>query len=94
MTLLHYDVVMIGAGIVGAATAREVQRRFKDASLLLIDKELRVACHQTGRNSGVLHAGVYYAPGSLKARFCRKGAHEWYGLVPGKKVRSGDVAMS
>lgn len=68
------DVVIVGGGIVGLATALEVQRRQPGAKVLVVEKEAEVARHQTGRNSGVIHAGVYYAPGSLKARFCREGA--------------------
>lgn len=67
------DFVIVGGGIVGLATALEVQRRMPRATCLLLEKEADVAQHQTGRNSGVIHAGVYYAPGSLKARFCRDG---------------------
>lgn len=67
------DFVIVGGGIVGLATALEVQRRMPRAACLLLEKEADVAQHQTGRNSGVIHAGVYYAPGSLKARFCRDG---------------------
>jgi L-2-hydroxyglutarate oxidase len=67
------DFVIVGGGIVGLATALELQRRFPKRRILLLEKEAAVATHQTGRNSGVIHAGVYYAPGSLKARFCRDG---------------------
>src|SRR5690606_28250852 len=56
------------------ATARELLAARPGSSLLLLEKEAAVACHQTGRNSGVIHAGIYYAPGSLKADFCRRGA--------------------
>jgi L-2-hydroxyglutarate oxidase len=68
-----YDFIVIGGGIVGMATARQLQQQFNNASVLVLEKELRLAIHQTGRNSGIIHAGVYYAPGSLKARFCRAG---------------------
>jgi L-2-hydroxyglutarate oxidase len=69
----RYDFCIVGAGIVGLATAREILRRRPGASLVLLEKESEVATHQTGHNSGVIHAGVYYAPGSLKARLCREG---------------------
>lgn len=69
-----FDIAIIGGGIVGAATAMEMVRRYPDARIILIEKEPAVACHQTGHNSGVVHAGVYYQPGSLKAEFCKKGA--------------------
>lgn len=68
-----FDFIVIGGGIVGLATACELQRQFNQASVLVLEKESQLASHQTGRNSGIIHAGVYYAPGSLKARFCRAG---------------------
>ena len=71
-----FDFIVIGGGIVGLATARELQCRFNRASVLVLEKESQLATHQTGRNSGIIHAGVYYAPGSLKARFCRAGNSE------------------
>ena len=64
---------MVGAGIVGLATAREIQLRRPDVSVTVIDKEPTVAAHQTSHNSGVVHAGLYYRPGSLKARLCVQG---------------------
>jgi L-2-hydroxyglutarate oxidase len=66
--------VVIGAGIVGLATAHQLARDRPDASVTVLEKEPRVAAHQTGHNSGVIHAGVYYRPGSLKARLCRAGS--------------------
>ena len=73
---LTADLVVVGAGIVGVATARELAHRHPDARILLCDKEQRVGLHQTGHNSGVIHSGIYYAPGSLKAEFCRQGLAE------------------
>ncbi|MFI7482027.1 L-2-hydroxyglutarate oxidase [Kocuria sp. M1R5S2] len=67
------DLVVIGAGIVGLATAREVLQRRPGTSVLVLEKADDVAGAQTGHNSGVIHAGIYYAPGSLKARLCRAG---------------------
>ena len=75
---MRYDFIVIGGGIVGAATARQLQQTFPSRSILLLEKEARSAAHQTGRNSGVIHAGVYYAPGSLKAQFCKAGAAATY----------------
>jgi L-2-hydroxyglutarate oxidase LhgO len=72
----RYNVVVIGGGIVGLAVALEITRRFPWLRLLLVEKEERVACHQSGHNSGVIHSGVYYKPGSLKARLCVAGAAE------------------
>jgi (S)-2-hydroxyglutarate dehydrogenase len=68
-----YDIAVIGAGIVGLSTAWQLQKRYPDRRIIVLEKESRVACHQTGHNSGVIHAGVYYEPGSLKAQFCREG---------------------
>ncbi len=67
---------MIGGGIVGLATAYQLLGAQPDLRLVLIEKENRLAAHQSGHNSGVIHAGIYYAPGSLKARLCREGKRE------------------
>src|ERR1700687_2824539 len=67
------DVVVVGAGIVGLATARAVVRAHSDRSVVVLEKEPSVGAHQSGRNSGVIHAGVYYQPGSDKARLCTAG---------------------
>jgi (S)-2-hydroxyglutarate dehydrogenase len=72
------DVAVVGGGIVGLATARELQRRDPDARIVVLEREAAVGRHQTGRNSGVAHAGIYYAPGSLKARLCVEGLRELY----------------
>ena len=72
----HYNYVTIGGGIVGASTAMQLKRRYPEKSIILIEKESGPAQHQTGHNSGVIHAGVYYAPGSLKADFCKRGLAE------------------
>ncbi len=74
--MTNYDITVIGGGIVGVSTALTLKKRFPDAGVLLIEKENRFAAHQTGHNSGVIHAGVYYAPGSLKAAFCRQGSRD------------------
>ena len=70
----HYNVIIIGAGAVGLGVALEISRRFPRQKLLVLEKEERVASHQSGHNSGVIHSGVYYKPGSLKARLCVPGA--------------------
>jgi L-2-hydroxyglutarate oxidase LhgO len=67
------DVAVVGGGIIGLAAARAVLRREPDARLCVVEKENDVATHQTGRNSGVVHAGIYYPPDSLKARLCTAG---------------------
>jgi L-2-hydroxyglutarate oxidase LhgO len=74
MTDARYDVIVIGAGAVGLGVALEITRRFPRQRLLVLEKEDRVARHQSGHNSGVIHSGVYYKPGSLKARLCVAGA--------------------
>ncbi len=68
-----YDLAVIGGGIVGLATAHQLLLRKPGLSLAVVEKEAELASHQTGHNSGVLHAGLYYAPGSRKARLCREG---------------------
>lgn len=67
------DVAIVGAGIVGLATAYRFQERFPGRSVVILEKEREVAQHQTGHNSGVLHSGIYYRPGSLRAQNCREG---------------------
>ncbi len=69
-----HDYCVIGGGIVGLATARALLSRTPGASLILLEKETALGQHQTGHNSGVIHSGIYYAPGSFKARLCREGA--------------------
>jgi (S)-2-hydroxyglutarate dehydrogenase len=74
MTDSRYSVVVIGGGVVGLGVALEITRRFPGRRLLVLEKEDRVARHQSGHNSGVIHSGVYYKPGSMKARLCVSGA--------------------
>lgn len=71
---MPYDYCIIGGGIVGIATAWNILRETPSASVVVLEKERRLAAHQTGHNSGVIHAGIYYEPGSLKATLCRQGA--------------------
>ncbi len=68
-----YDVAIVGGGIVGLATAWQFQQKYPDRSIVLLEKESEVGFHQTGRNSGVLHSGIYYKPGSMRAINCRAG---------------------
>lgn len=74
MTDPKFDITIVGAGIVGLSTAMELVKRRPDLKLAILDKEDRVAAHQTGNNSGVIHAGLYYKPGSLKAQMAVEGA--------------------
>ena len=71
-------MVVVGAGIVGLATARELALRHDGLRVVVLERESRIASHQSGRTSGVIHAGIYYRPGSLKARLCVAGARELY----------------
>lgn len=70
---MNCELAIIGAGIVGAATALEMKTRYPELDIAIFDKECKPAAHQTGRNSGVIHAGIYYKPGSKKAQFCKAG---------------------
>ena len=70
---MSYDIAVVGGGIVGLATTRELLLRHPDLKLVNLEKESGYNRHQTGRNSGVIHSGIYYKPGSLKARLCVEG---------------------
>lgn len=96
-----FDIAIIGGGIVGAATMFKLQSKFPEKKIVLIEKENRLADHQTGNNSGVIHSGLYYTPGSKKARNCMSGREEIvafskkYGIahdVCGKVVVATDEA--
>jgi (S)-2-hydroxyglutarate dehydrogenase len=82
------DLLVVGAGILGLAVAREALRRDPGLRVRVVEREDRVAAHQTGHNSGVVHAGIYYAPGSLKARLCVEGARELYAFCDEHGVRA------
>lgn len=72
---VQYDIVVVGGGIVGLATAYQLKKSKPEIRLLLLEKEKELALHQTGNNSGVIHSGLYYKPGSLKATNCIRGYH-------------------
>src|SRR4030066_315356 len=75
---IDFDVAVIGGGIVGLASAYKITLSHPDIRIAILEKEEQLACHQTGHNSGVIHSGLYYAPGSLKARQCVEGREALY----------------
>ncbi len=80
------DVVIIGGGIVGLASGWRISQRFPNKSILVLEKETEVAQHQTGHNSGVLHSGIYYKPGSLRATNCREGKEEMEAFCDAEEI--------
>lgn len=91
------DIAVVGAGIVGLAVARELAERHPDAEIAVLEREQGPARHQTGHSSGVIHAGVYYAPGSLKARLCVDGARRLYAYCERNGIatrRSGKLIVA
>lgn len=86
-----YDVAVVGAGILGLASARELQRRHPRARIVVVDRAAAVASEQSGHNSGVIHAGVYYRPGSLKARLCVQGAARLYEYCAERGIEARQV---
>jgi len=87
----NYDCVVVGGGIVGLATAREILARYPSLRLAVLEKEGAVGQHQTGHNSGVVHAGIYYMPGSLKARLCVEGLDLSYAYFRERNIPHEDV---
>jgi (S)-2-hydroxyglutarate dehydrogenase len=93
----RYDLAIVGGGIVALATARALTERAPGTRLVIVEKEPRLAAHQTGHNSGVIHSGIYYRPGSAKARLCVEGARlmQEYCAARGIKVeRCGKVIVA
>ncbi len=76
MSTKCFDVIIIGGGIIGCGTAMQLQQQDPNLKIAILEKESHIAYHQTGHNSGVIHAGVYYPPGSLKIKFCQQGSKD------------------
>ncbi len=74
--LNNSDFIVVGAGIIGLATAYKLQLKYPDKTIILLEKEKEIGAHQTGRNSGVIHSGIYYTPNSYKANNCKKGREQ------------------
>ncbi len=87
----RFDLVVVGGGIVGLASARAIRRRHPRLSVAVLEKEPAVGLHQTGHNSGVVHSGVYYRPGSLKARLCHDGRAELLDFAAAEGIPSRTV---
>src|SRR4051794_17293813 len=91
------DVAVVGAGILGLAAARELLLRDGARRVVVLEREHEIGFHQTGHNSGVIHAGIYYAPGSLKAKLCVEGARELYEYCEARAIpheRCGKVIVA
>lgn len=84
--LSSYDVAIVGGGIVGLASARELKQRHPKLTCIVLEKEKELAFHQSGHNSGVIHSGIYYTPGSLKAKLCVRGAELSYAYFEKKGI--------
>ncbi len=82
-----YDFIVVGGGIVGLASAYKLQLKFPDKSIAILEKEAEVGKHQTGRNSGVMHSGIYYKPGSYKAKNCNNGHTQLVNFAKNTKVK-------
>jgi L-2-hydroxyglutarate oxidase len=94
---MRFDVCVVGGGLVGLSTARALAARLEGVSLAIVDKESEVARHQSSHNSGVVHSGLYYKPGSLKAKLCVEGRKETYDLCEEQGIdfsRSGKLVIA
>jgi L-2-hydroxyglutarate oxidase len=93
----HVDLCVVGGGLVGLATARALADRLPGVSLLVLEKESDIALHQSTHNSGVIHSGLYYKPGSLKARLCVEGRRDLYAVCEAEGIahsRSGKLVVA
>ena len=88
---MHYDIIIAGGGITGLATALKIHESKPGLKVAVLEKESDVALHQTGNNSGVIHSGIYYKPGSLKARNCIRGYHLLI-FPEGTRSKDGNLA--
>lgn len=87
MDALTFDIVVIGGGCVGLATAYKINLRYPHLKIAVLEKESRVSAHQTGRNSGVIHSGIYYKPGSYKAKNCVNGRRELVAFAQEHRIK-------
>jgi len=87
MSVENYDFIIVGGGIVGLATAYKLQIKFPDRSIAILEKENKIGKHQTGRNSGVIHSGIYYKPGSYKAKNCKNGRDQLVDFAKKNKIK-------
>ena len=83
----NYDIIIVGGGIVGLAAAYKINMRYPSKKILVLEKEKEVAAHQTGHNSGVIHSGIYYKPGSYKAKNCVDGRRELVAFAKEHKIQ-------
>ncbi|XP_019864272.1 PREDICTED: L-2-hydroxyglutarate dehydrogenase, mitochondrial-like [Amphimedon queenslandica] len=93
----NYDIMVIGGGIVGLATAREILLRYPEKKIAVLEKEREIGMHQSGHNSGVIHTGIYYTPGTLKAKLCVRGADLMYQYCDKRNIpykRAGKVIVA
>ncbi len=86
MENIDYDIIIVGGGIVGLAAAYKINTRYPSKRILVLEKEKEVAAHQTGHNSGVIHSGIYYKPGSYKAKNCVDGRRELVAFAKEHKI--------
>ena len=77
---MKYDFAIIGSGIIGLTLAFKLKQKFNNSNIIIFEKETNSISHGSGRNSGVLHSGIYYEPGSLRAKLCTKGVKELKGI--------------